>query len=52
MILGVWNEIVDDSERYLVYRMRSWMVWNGAQSTEWVVVSSFSNQVRTGSWNT
>jgi hypothetical protein len=50
MVPDVLNGNADGLERYFVYRMRMWMVWKGAWSTKWVVVSSCSNQLRTGSY--
>jgi hypothetical protein len=38
LVPGVRNGIVDDLERYLVYRMGSWMIWKGAQSMVWFII--------------
>jgi hypothetical protein len=37
---GVRIGNVDGLERYLMYRLGWWLVWKGAQSTVWVVVST------------
>jgi hypothetical protein len=47
---GVWNRLwfvpgvrhgnVDGLKRYLMYGMGIWMVWKGAKSTVWDVVST------------
>jgi hypothetical protein len=39
-IPDVWIGNVDVLERYLVYEMRLWMVWKGAQSTIWLMIVS------------
>jgi hypothetical protein len=49
MIPGVRIEIVDYLERYLVYKLGWWLDWKGSWSVKWVVVSSYSNKLRTGS---
>jgi hypothetical protein len=49
MIPGVRIEIVDYLERYLVYKLGWWLDWKGSWSVKWVVVSSCSNKLRTGS---
>jgi hypothetical protein len=40
LILGVWHGLVDGMEWHLVYGLRLWMVWKGARSTIWDVVST------------
>jgi hypothetical protein len=40
LVPGVWHGNLDGLERYLMYGMGLWMVWKGAWSSVWVVVST------------
>jgi hypothetical protein len=49
MVPGVWIVIVNDLERYVVYRLGWWLDWKDVRSMDWDCGKSYSNQLNTGS---